>query len=85
MNQYSNFIQYVRRVAKNKQDDAAYGGSMHDNGGGSLMLQADAYEAGAAGVIPEAWLSMLKEYTKTIDPEYQEFIRLRNKFGNTGA
>jgi hypothetical protein len=83
MNQYSNFIQYVRRVAKSKQTDTAW--IIYGNSGDPLMQQVDAYEAGAAGVIPDFWVDMYKEYANTIDPEYQEYIRLRNKFNKTGA
>lgn len=83
MNQYSDFIQYVRRVAKNKQADTAW--MIYNNSGDSLMRQVDAYEAGVAGVIPDSWAAMYKEYTSSIDPEYQEYVRLRDKFNKTGA
>jgi hypothetical protein len=71
---------------KEKKEDAAYSGSYGDGGYGLAINYINIFNAGIEyaknGTIPQ----FLKEYfeaaEKQADPEYQEYIRLKNKFKN---
>lgn len=70
-------IKIVLKDADKKQDDAGYGGHHHDGGAAHQRDCVKFYNYGRAGKIPPDW----DQYTKQLDPEYQEFLRLQKKFG----
>lgn len=66
----------VLKDADNKAEDAGFGGRMDDGGASSLREQVAFYKAGMNNIIPKEWL----KYEEILDPEYSEYIRLKNKF-----
>jgi N-glycosylase/DNA lyase len=48
--------------------------------GSALLGALRLYELGQKGEIPEEWLRFAKQAEQEADPEYQEYLRLQNKF-----
>lgn len=75
-------IDLVLKDAHNKEEDAGFGGR-HDDGGASVMRsQVEFYRAGLNNSIPKEWNKYVKEYMTMTDPEFSEYIRLKQKFEN---
>jgi hypothetical protein len=71
-------IKQVLLAAKKTRDDAGYSGR-HDDGGASRMeAEVLFYKYGRNGTIPPEW----KKYEVELDPEYEQYQRLKQKFGN---
>ena len=73
-----DLIKAVRIEAHEREQNAAYGGRMDDGGSGSLLKEVEFYEKGLRREYPKEW----ERYSKHIDPEYKEYMRLKNKFDN---
>lgn len=70
-------IQKITDVAKQRREDAGYDGRWDDGGASRLEEQVRFYCAGGGnGPIPAEW----REYEKLIDPEYETYQRLKEKF-----
>lgn len=70
-------IYKILDVAKKLREDAGYDGRWDDGGAARLEEQVRFYCAGGAiGPIPFEW----REYEKLIDPEYETYQRLKEKF-----
>jgi hypothetical protein len=67
----------ISMEAKNRRESAGYNGRMDDGGASVLEAQVRFYKLGMEGKFPDEW----QEFEKQLDPEYQEYIRLRRKFG----
>lgn len=59
------------------QHELDKGRDWHSNISGQLEKELSFYKAGINREIPQSWAHLMK----TVDPEYQEFIRLKEKFG----
>lgn len=70
----------ARQDAERKRNDAAGGGSMHDGGAGQLEAVVDAWVAGLEGKIPKQLQSYADQVKIESDPEYAEYLRLKDKF-----
>lgn len=73
----NDLIAVVLRAAHKRREDAGYEGRSSDGGARELEEQVKFYNYGRAGAVPEEW----KQYANQLDPEYQEFLRLQQKFG----
>ena len=71
-----DLIKSVEIEADNREKGTAMRGAMSDDGAGYLREQVKFYKMGMDGVYPREW----EKYTKHIDEEYQEYLRLKNKF-----
>jgi len=69
-------IALVLKEADGLENDAGWSGSHHDHGARHLRELVKLYEYGMDGKFPPEW----DKYTKTLDPEYSEYVRLKNKF-----
>lgn len=66
----------VLKAAESARMDAGYGGR-HDDGGASHMeAQVRFYRLGQRNEIPDEW----KTFANQLDPEYETFLRLKEKF-----
>lgn len=72
---------FVLAKAKQLREDAGFGGSYTDGGARALELQVECFKAGLNGEIPASWRAWNKEFLRTQDPEYQTFLKLKEKFG----
>lgn len=75
------FLEYLKQVADNLRTDAAFGGEFGDRGAGALEDQVKCYVAGQKGYTPEVWSGYVHEFNRLNDPEYDEYQRLKAKFG----
>jgi len=70
----------IRIDAEKKRDNAAQGGEYGDGGASALEDQILIYKCGLSGKFPSKWEKYRKEYENSIDPEYQEYLKLKEKF-----
>ena len=77
----NNFLEFIRSKAHDYRENAAHGGRMDDGGARELESQIDAYCAGMKGSVPINWESYVTEYERISDPEYKNYLRLKQKFG----
>ena len=75
--QIERLKQVILEVAGNKRDYAGHGGRMDDGGAARLEDQVRFFTLGQQGDIPVEW----SEYEKYLDPEWEEYQRLKGKFG----
>ena len=73
-------IELVLKNAKKRKENAGYNGSMDDGGASILKTQVEFYKAGMNGTIPSQWNQYAEEIRKVSDPEFAEYMRLKNKF-----
>jgi hypothetical protein len=69
-------MQLVLEDAADREMGAGMNGSHHDGGAHDLRMEVEFYRYGRSGVIPPTW----NKYLKELDPEYQEYLRLKAKF-----
>jgi hypothetical protein len=74
------FFNAMEARAKSLADSAGFSGSWGDNGAGHLRERVECWRAGLENRVPDALEDEFDEYSKTQDPEYNEFLRLKNKF-----
>jgi hypothetical protein len=79
MENIKKIMDLILKDADKRESDAGYGGS-HSDGASRLRDQVKFYKAGMKGDIPEDWNEYVQEYVKNTDPEYSEYIRLKQKF-----
>jgi hypothetical protein len=77
---HAEIIVLVLADAANKRMDAGYSGGWDDGGASRLEEQAKFFAYGLNRVMPPEWNQFIKQYETSIDPEYQEFLRLQKKF-----
>lgn len=77
INNVDAIIKLVLAAAKKAREDAGYGGRHDDGGEGRMKDQVKFYNYGREGIIPPEW----KEHEIKLDPEYAEYQRLQQKFG----
>lgn len=70
----------VEAEARRLRDIAAYSGAMNDGGASIILTQLKFYKYGRDYVIPPEWNDLVKQYERENDPEYQDYLRLKEKF-----
>lgn len=76
----ATFIAFANKVAQNRRDDAGYSGAYHDGGARDLEEKIKAWHAGIEGVVPDCLQTIWSDHQRSMDPEYQEYLRLQKKF-----
>lgn len=84
----SKLVDYIKDCIKESniksRHDAAMGGYNHDGGANASERDFRFWSLGIAKTIPREYESMEKEFNRLDkeknDPEYQEFLRLKEKF-----
>jgi hypothetical protein len=77
----NQIISWVKAEAQARLDNAGYDGRYDDGGYGALLREVEAYQAGQAGTVPGSWQPIIEKHVRQQDAEYQEYLRLANKFG----
>ena len=77
----NQIISWIKTEAQARRDDAGYSGRYDDGGSGALLREVEAYQAGMAGTVPPSWQPIIEKHVRQHDAEYQEYLRLANKFG----
>ncbi len=80
-NDHLGLVEFLSEKAKTLRSDAGHSGSQTDYGAGALEAEIAAWTAGITGTIPKHWIPYLNEYQKKSDPEYQTYLKLKEKFG----
>ena len=66
--------------ANKREMNAGYSGSHSDGGASRLRDQVNFYKLGMNREVPTEWTEYVNEYVKNSDPEYSEYVRLKEKF-----
>jgi hypothetical protein len=77
----NQIISWVKAEAQARLDNAGYDGRYDDGGYGALLREVQAYQAGLAGTVPLSWEPIIQKHVRQQDAEYQEYLRLANKYG----
>ena len=75
-----DFLEFLYNEALKKRDNAAQSGSQTDYGAKELEAQIDVFTSGLNKVLPVLWEPYLKKYNLENDPDYQTYLRLKEKF-----
>jgi len=78
----SLFLSSLIREAEATRESAALSGMMGDNGASDIELQVAVYRAGTNDTVPDVWREKYNKFIKTLDPEYAEYRRLKEKFND---
>lgn len=70
----------VRAQADSKRLDAGMGGHHHDGGASAMLREAEMFEDGMNGIVPQTWIEYAKEIRNEADPEWEKYQQLKNKF-----
>lgn len=76
-NRIKQIIEVIKEEAHERKMGAAFNGERSDGGASILENQIRFYLLGQKGEVPPEW----KKYEHKIDPEYREYMRLKEKFG----
>lgn len=80
MEKIDNLIEFILKKADKLQESAGYNGSWDDGGASRLRDEVKFYRYGQSKSIPKEWKKHVKEFSQEIDPEYDEYLRLKEKF-----
>lgn len=82
----SNVEKVMRRIeekAADAEEVARRNGEAHDGGASLLRAQVEAFRAGwSREDLPEGWMPIAMDVAREEDPEYEEWLRLRRRFGS---
>ena len=74
-------IELVLKDAEDRREGAGMSGSYSDGGASDLETQVEYYRYGRDGDLPPDWRKYAKEAKDKADPEYEQYLRLKGKFG----
>ena len=74
-------IKKILAVAENHRRAAAMNGAMGDDGAAELEKHVEAFQCGLNQTVPPCWLKYATAIKNEADPEWEEFQRLKAKFG----
>lgn len=72
----------IETIAAQKKEDARLGGCWSDNGATEMLARMEIWWAGYQQRFPDFMKEAIEEAIKSDDPEYHEYIRLKEKFGD---
>lgn len=76
----NRFATFVRETAAKLRSDAAHSGAMTDYGAGFLEQKLECWLAGLNRQLPKALEAEFKEFSKSIDPDYEVYLKLKKRF-----
>jgi hypothetical protein len=71
----------VRNEANSLEMNAGMSGLHHDGGAGRLLAMLGAWQDGLAQKVPEEFKVFVNQIEREEDPEYPDYLRLKEKFG----
>jgi len=77
--EYIDIIEILYKEADRKDESSAYAGGT-GGAGGDLRRQTQMYVAGREHGIPKEFQEFVDQYRKERDPEYEQYLRLKEKF-----
>jgi hypothetical protein len=81
MDQYhKNLIDFIIKKAEQEKENAAFSGCWSDGGYQSTLDEISIWKAGLEGKVPKEWSAYVRAFRRETDPEYKDYIRLKDKF-----
>lgn len=77
-----NLMHSILKIANSRRESAGHQGCQHDGGASKLEMQVTFYKYGRNNELPKEWEEFAIQLTKQNDSEYDEYLRLKNKFEN---
>jgi hypothetical protein len=77
-----NVMEIILKDANKREQDAGFSGSHSDGGASRLREQVEFYKYGIDGLVPPECNKYITDYINEKDPDYSEYIRLKEKFEN---
>lgn len=74
------FFHAMEVEAHNRRENAGYSGSWGDGGARDLQEKVECWKAGLEGRIPDALKKFFTDFEKSRDPQYTEYLRLKERF-----
>jgi hypothetical protein len=78
--QFDKIISKVLKEAKSLSDISGMNGEKFD-GGELLRTQAEYFNLGMRGLLPDNWQKYARKVEQEDTPEYQKYLELKRKFG----
>ena len=75
-----DFLEFLYNEMLKKRYYADQSGSHTDGGAKELEAQIDVFTSGLNKVLPVLWEPYLKKYNLENDPDYQTYLKLKEKF-----
>jgi len=75
-----NLMNFILEEADDREMEAGASGRSDDGGAKKLRDQVTFYRLGQTNDMPVTWQKFLEKFRKRTDPEYSEFLRLKEKF-----
>lgn len=83
MKHQDEFLNHLLDLAYNKRISAGMSGSMGDGGASVIINEVAIYQAALKNSVPACWeIEYNKNFINQFDPEYAEYLRLKDKFKN---
>ena len=82
MSNMDKFLEYLSDIAYKLKEDAGYQGSMNDDRASNIYTNISIYRAGQQNIIPSEWKDEYINWLIKHDPEYTDYVRLNEKFGD---
>lgn len=77
----ANILLHQINSAYKAELQAGQSGRQDDGGAGRKMLAVEMFVHGWYKLLPRGWDAMARQIELMQDPEYQEYLRLKEKFG----
>jgi hypothetical protein len=82
MENIPDILKLILKDADHKREIAAHNGESHDGGSSTLIEAVEMYRCGLDGRFPSKWMKYKKQYEIECDPDYNTYLRLKQKFGD---
>lgn len=73
-------MQCIRAEIEQRRHDSGMSGSWSDGGASVLEQQLEVYISAIQGAVPKTWQGIVERWTLKTDHEYNEYLRLNEKF-----
>jgi hypothetical protein len=80
MSEIEAVLAFILAKAHGDRESAGMNGSWGDGGAGALETQVKFYRYGMQGIVPPEWSKYVEKVQHQADPEYETFLRLKEKF-----
>lgn len=78
---FTKVFKLIEKRAHEAEVGAGYGGEYGDRGASRLRELVEYFKYGLESKLPPAWQEYDDEVKRVEDPEWETFLRLKNKFG----
>ncbi|MEL6102914.1 MAG: hypothetical protein AAFR68_16585 [Pseudomonadota bacterium] len=76
----ADIMERVEMTAQEIADNAGFSGADHDGGASEMRHGVRMFRMGMNRQLPSEWVPLLRQMQRESDPEYGEYMRLKEKF-----